>query len=434
MKKTFNYTCLFLILICTVRAQPVKDDYVNEHAIRYQDWIYKPYIKSVQLFEKSWIHSSPLIEYGTDQQLELHFDDLESGVKNYSYTLIHCDALWNPTDFMPNEYLVGFFEDNISNYAFSMNTLQKFTHYKLLFPNNSMKLSKNGNYLLKVFLDGDKDNIVLTRRFMVFQNKITIIGSVRQAAGADDYFNKQEVDFSVFHQAYPINNPFTDLKVVISQNNRWDNAIYGLKPMFVKEKELTYDYDDNSNTFNGGNEFRNFDMKSIRYLSQFLKSTYLDSNNINHVDLQTDEPNTFKRYTLIPDINGSYLINIQERSNAETEADYCWVNFFFPYDNPVHDGNFYVFGKMSNWQMSKENRMHYNYKRMGYECDLFLKQGYYNYEYVFLQDGKNHADETLIEGNHWETENEYAIYIYHRAQGTYYDQLIGIKRLNSIRK
>src|ERR1700741_1085032 len=172
----------------------------------------------------------------------------------------------------------------------------------------------------------------------------------------------------------------------------------------------------------------------MRFLGQFLKATYKKSNKINHIHLLTDELKTFKRYSLVNDINGGYLVKIQERDNADIEADYCVVNFFFPYDNPMHNGNFYVMGKLCDWRMSKENRMAYNYKRMGYECNLLLKQGYYNYEYVFLEDGKTASDETLIEGNHWETENEYAIYVYHRQQGTYYDQLIGWRRMNSMKK
>jgi hypothetical protein len=121
-------------------------------------------------------------------------------------------------------------------------------------------------------------------------------------------------------------------------------------------------------------------------------------------------------------------------TNADTEADYAWVKFFLPYDNAEGGGNFYVLGKLTEWRLNKSNRMVYNYKRFGYECDLFLKQGYYNYTYVYLKDEKKGGDESLSEGNHWETENEYAIYVYHRQRGTYYDQLIAVKRFNSLRK
>jgi hypothetical protein len=431
--KKLQFAFIF-ILLTFFSGNAQNDDYVNDNYIRYQDWTYKSNIKTIKLHEVAWELSAPILELGSNQQLKLDFDDLDGGYKNYSYTLVHCDANWAPTDIMQAEYLTGFFEDNIRSYTFSFNTLQKYTHYTTTFPNTTMKFSKSGNYLLKVFEDNDKDNLVLTRRFMVFQNKVSVIGNVRQAAGSDTYMNKQEVDFSVFTNGYNMTNPFADMKVVVCQNGRWDNAIYGMKPMFIKDKEFTFDYDDGTNTFNGGNEFRNFDMKSIRYLSQFLKASYKDSNNVNHVDLLTEELRTYKRYTLFSDINGGYLIKIQERDNADIEADYVKVNFFFPYDNPVPGGNFYILGKLTDWRMSKENRMTYNPKRFGYECNLLLKQGYFNYEYVFLEDGKTAADETIIEGNHWETENDYSVYVYHRQTGTYYDQLICVRHFNSIKK
>jgi hypothetical protein len=68
--------------------------------------------------------------------------------------------------------------------------------------------------------------------------------------------------------------------------------------------------------------------------------------------------------------------------------------------------------------------MTYNYKRKGYQASLFLKQGYYNYLYGLVERGQKSADVSLIEGNHWETLNEYSIYVYYKKPGTNYDQLI----------
>jgi hypothetical protein len=153
------------------------------------------------------------------------------------------------------------------------------------------------------------------------------------------------------------------------------------------------------------------------------------------VDLKIDELRTFKPYSFYNDLNGGYLIkNLDMSTNPDTEADYAWVKFFIPYDNAQGEGNFYVLGKLTDWRLNKTNRMTYNYKRFGYECTMFIKQGYYNYTYVYLRDDKKGGDDTMTEGSHWETENEYAIYVYHRQRGTYYDQLVAIKRFNSLRK
>ena len=74
--------------------------------------------------------------------------------------------------------------------------------------------------------------------------------------------------------------------------------------------------------------------------------------------------------------------------------------------------------------------MKYNAETGQYECDIYLKQGYYNYEYVL----KKYDGETLnrfIEGTHYQTVNDYYIFIYHRPTGEQYDQLIGLKKLTS---
>ncbi len=412
-------------------ADTTAEDYYGNAAIRYEDYVYKPGIKSVQLHEESFEMSQPILKMDSEEKLKLSFDDLDAGLKNYTYTFIHCSAGWEPSDLAPAEFIDGFPENQISDHAYSYNTIQHFIHYSFVFPNENLRFTKSGNYILKVIQDGKADNIVLTRRFMVYQDKVNITAKVTPASITEYRAFKQELDFTVNHSGYVITNPYEDLKIVMMQNNRWDNAKTNLKPLFVKDDELVYDYDD-ANVFDGGNEFRYFDMKSIRYHSEKIADVFKDSLGY-HVTLLTDEKRTFKRYSTYTDINGNYLIKVQEGTNSEVEAEYCYVNFFLDYNAVLTDGNLYLYGSYNAWKCNQENLMHYNQKRGGYECTLYLKQGYYNYEYVFLKDGTTAADQTLIEGMHYETENDYTIYVYHHQQGTFYDQLIGLKRLNSIK-
>lgn len=453
MRNKFNFCLLLLILffiISDVWAQKskkaslwkslntatnvdtVSDDYYGSNSIRYEDYVYKKNIKTVQLRDESFELTKAILNLGSVEKLKLSFDDLDADLKNYSYTLIHCNYNWEPSDLMPNEYIDGFLDNSINDYRYSFNTLQKYTHYNVSFPNNSMRITKTGNYILKVYQDNNPESIVITRRFMVFQNKIAIESNVFAASIIEDRLFKHEIDFKINYAGYQINNPYNDLKIVLTQNNRWDNAKTNLKPIFVKDQELVYDYDE-QNVFAGGNEFRFFDIRSIRYHSERIYGVKTDSAG-NHVELYKDEKRSFKRYYSQSDMNGDFLIKVQEGSNSEVEADYCYVTFFLPYDTPLTEGNLYVFGAYNAWKYNTENLLHYNAARFGYECTLYLKQGYYNYEYVFLKDGEVAADETLIEGMHYDTENDYAIYVYHRQPGTFYDQLIGLKRLNSMKQ
>jgi hypothetical protein len=424
------FSFLFLLLAFRLLSQ---DDYVNDNQMRYEDWTYKPYIKTAQLHESTFDANPAILRFNGTEQLELSFDDLEADKKDYSIAFVHCDANWEPSNLMSSEFMNGFYEANILNFNFSTNTIQKYTHYSILFPQSNMQFSKTGNYMVFVYQDNDKEKIIITKRFMIYEDKVTVVANVRQAIGNDEQYEKQHIDFNIINSQYELTNPFTDMKVIITQNNRWDNAVNNIKPTFTEPRQLTYSLDDKS-TFNGGNEFRFFDSRSLRTYTERVANITRDSSYTYHIELKTDELRTFKSYSFYNDLNGGFLIKNQDlATNPDLEADYAWIHFFLPYDTQT-SGNFYVLGKLTEWRLNKSNRMTYNYKKMGYECDLFVKQGYYNYTYVFLADEKKAADETLSEGNHWETENDYTIYVYHRQRGTYYDQLVAIKRFNSFRR
>ena len=429
--KFYYQIYLCFVIISNAFAQA---DYVNDNVMRYSDWTYQPSILSVQLHESSFDANPAVLELNSGNVLELSFDDLDFDKKNYSMSFEHCTANWEPSNLMPSEFINGFFEANILNFSFSTNTIQKYTHYSITFPQANINFTKSGNYIVYVYQDNDKEKLVLTKRFMIYENKVSVLSTLNQAIGNDEQYEKQHIDFSLVNSGYEITNPFTDLKIVITQNNRWDNAINDIKPTFVEPTKLTYSLDDKS-TFNGGNEFRFFDTRSLRTYTERVNLIYRDSVSKYHIELKTDELKTFKNYSFYNDINGSYLIKNKDMvGNPDIEADYAWVHFFFPYDNAQSEGNFYVLGKLTEWKTNHTNRLNYNYKKLGYEGKLYLKQGYYNYSYVFLSDHKKGGDQTLTEGNHWETENDYSIYVYHRQRGTYYDQLIAVKRLNSMRK
>lgn len=429
-----RFLLLFALLPVFVFSQNEEDDYVNDNVLKYDDYVYKPNIRTVQFHESTWEYAAPLIELDGDKQIELSFDDLNADGTQYSISFIHCNADWTPSDLMESEYMQGFFDLNIINYSFSQATTQNYAHYSILFPQQNMRFTKSGNYLLYVYANHDKKELVLTRRFMLFDNKINVNATFRQTIGGDDQFKKQQIDFVISSVGYDINNPQRDMKVVLVQNNRWDNAVTGIQPTFISANKFTYSLDDKS-TFNGGNEFRYFDIRSTRFLTERVESIFRDDELKFHAVLLPDQLRAAKPYLFYNDFNGNFLIkNSELRGDPDLEADYAFVDFFMPYPTPEAQGNFYVMGKLTDWRMNKASKMTYDYKRMGYKTTLYLKQGYYNYMYVLSSDTKKGGDETLTEGSFWDTENDYNIYVYHRKFGTYYDQLIGVKKLNSLKK
>lgn len=402
---------------------------VEEVELIYNNHIYQPSIHTVLLHPMRFEMGNPILNINRGDSLILSFDELDEAPENYYYTLIHCNADWTPSDLLESEYLNGFTEEPIYHYESSFNTIQNYTHYEAIIPGENMQPTLSGNYLLIVFEEGKREQPVLSKRMMILDEKVRIEGDVKRATLLDQRNYQHEIDFKVLHPAYEIDNPFGDIYPVITQNNRWDNAITGLPPVFVKNKELIYDFEE-ENLFDGGNEYRFFDSKSLRYLSERIKGISFE-NDTNKITLYTDKKRSFLRYSnLWQDINGKRLIQVQEGTHNGTEAEYVLTHFSLPYEHQITHGTLYVFGQISDYGFPETHRLIYNDETGLYEADIYLKQGYYNYEYVLLKEDGN-AISSFIEGTHYETKNDYTIYIYHRPTGEQYDQLIGVKKLNS---
>jgi hypothetical protein len=435
MTRVFGLFCLLLPTI-GMRAQS-DDDYVNDKVMHYDDYIYKPNIRTVQFHQSGWDYGPPVINLYSNEQLEFSFDDLDGDQKRYSVSFVHCNADWTPSDLMTGEYLSGYFDLNILNAAFSSSTYQKYTHYSISFPQgsqNNIQFSKSGNYVMYMYVNGDRSDLVLCRRFMIFDSKANLSAVFHQVLGGGEQFSRQQIDVTVSSPGYEITNPMRDMKLVIMQNSRWDNAILDMKPTFLNGSQFIFSLDDKS-SFNGGNEFRYFDVRSLRYATERVKEIYRDEKMQYHITLTPDKSRLTSPYLFYSDINGYFVIqNRETQGNQDLEADYVYVDFFIPYLQPESEGNFYILGKITDWRMNRNSRMMYNYQRMGYEARLYLKQGYYNYIYVLSNDARKSGDEKVMEGSYWDTENEYCVYVYHRKFGTYYDQLIGFKKFNSLKR
>ncbi len=405
-------------------------DYYKKNYLRYDNFAYQPEIKTVLLTLKTDELMPPIIRLNSEDQLLLRFDDLSAEFKNLSYTFIHCNADWQPSILSETEYMQGFTENFITDYTYSLNTLQKFIHYQVEFPNSNTRLTRSGNYIIFVYQDNNKEKPVLTRRFILYEDKVQIIPRVKRPTLTLYRNYKQEIDFTINHSGYPLINPYSDLKVVVMQNFRWDNAITNLKPLFIKGEDLIYDYEE-ENVFPGNNEFRNFDIKSLRFQTERI-NRYVFTDTAHHAYLITDDKRSYTRYSTIRDINGNYVVRVQEGADNNRDADYVWVHFRLNMPLPLTTGNLYVFGALTDWTLKEEAKLKYDERTETYYTSLYLKQGYYNYIYTFLEDGKTGSDDTVVEGMHFETENDYGILVYHRPPGRYFDEVIAFIRFNSM--
>ncbi len=399
---------------------------IIEPTIIYKNETFNRQIKTVLCHNTIDELSLPIINLNSAEQLLISFDDLDTDIKDYYFTIIHCKSDWTASDLMQSEYIDGFTDEPITNYEFSFNTLQKYSHYSFNFPTEELKPLLSGNYVFKIYEQGGET--IAFKRFMVLETMLTIKAEVRRATLVDDRKTKHEIDFIIKHPNITIADPFSDIKVTIKQNNRGDNAITDLKPLFVKNNELIYDYQED-NTFWGNNEFRHFDIKSLRYQSERIKEIIFDST-YHHVYLFNDRKRPFDRYSIEPDINGKFLIKSQEGWKSSIEADYAFVHFTLPVDH-ISYGELYVIGEFTNWQLEAANKLKYNADKMQYEASIYLKQGYYNYHYALKDTTTNRVDVSFIEGTHYQTRNDYYIYVYYRAVGDRYDRFVGFLKTSS---
>jgi hypothetical protein len=423
-KITRNFLTFLIILVLTHK--------IEASAKVFSDSIYRENIKTVQLYRDGWKLSYPIIELNEGLALILSFDDISSEVKNYHYKIYHCNSRWEESEISEYDFIDGYPQNQISDYSFSFNTYVDYIHYVLKLPNEDFKFKISGNYVVMVYEDFDESNVIFTRRFMVTENLSKIDAELRRPILNMYRECCQEIFFTVNPGSFSIEDPYNDIETIILQNGRWDNIKADMKPVFNRNGILEYG-DQMDNIFKGGNEFRWFDTKSTRYQSPYIKQTYFKDNHF-YADLFPEEVKSDRLYFYDEDLNGKYYIEVQEQENNETDADYIYINFEFPFEQELFEGDLYLTGNFSNWEHSDKYKMSYDSESKSYKNSLLLKQGYYNYQYVFLEDGSSVIDLSATEGNHYETENDYIVLIYYQGSNSRYQRIIGHQIINSLHK
>lgn len=390
-------------------------------------------IKTVLLYKEGWNLSFPVISLNNTGKLVFGFDLLGDRNEQFDYTFIHCDKDWRRSDIFINDYLDGFPENPIEEVKPSFNTTVNYFHYSLIFPNNRVKMKLSGNYILYIYHPDNPDKPVITQRFVVEEGSSKIDIKVHRPQMAAFRDAGQQVDFTIDISGAGIIDPYRNIYCSLLQNGRWDNAKYNMKPEIYGGNELKYNSLSEKNIFSGGNEFRYFDIKSIRYQSEYVRRIDFAAPYYN-IYLAPSENREFKPYFYWQDFNGKYYIACQEGRDAETDADYVYVYFTLPSVYPAEGGEMYVSGGLSNWSYTNENLMTYNLGKQQYECTMLLKQGWYNYEYAFISDGAKNITERKFEGSHAETENDYMVIMYYRNPRDRYDRVIGTASVNTLNR
>ncbi|MDR1847840.1 MAG: DUF5103 domain-containing protein [Bacteroidales bacterium] len=388
---------------------------------RFEEKIYNPLIKSVKMEVEGTDFSFPVIDIEDSKRLVLKFDELSNEPHRYEFKIIHCNADWTQSDLQPMEYIEGFETGMLESYAQSFNTLQRYVHYELVIPYN-IKFIRSGNYLLKVFNEYEEDKVILTRYFYVCDNSAFVQASVFQARNPATQRYNQEIDVSLTPtDGFSFYNPNTNIKVLVMQNGRRDNKAL-LQMRQTKGQSLDYSFFP-CNEFEGGNEFRNFDITSLRSRSSRVrKIDYI--NDENQAFLVNEPDRSHSPYISAGDLDGAFYIRNDYMDNFDITSDYCWVHFTFPTQISL-EGSYYIVGELTDWHLTEQNKMSYDKDLKAYRLSLFLKQGFYDYAILFYPSNSRSATFLKAEGSHSETNNTYRILAYYRKPGDTHDSLAG---------
>ena len=392
--------------------------------------IYKSSIMSVRFHLYGDQYSLPVYNINSGDQLELNFDDMDNDVKSYYYTFQPCDYNWEPVDLSTFNYIKGFTQQRISIYRYSSISLTRYTHYQAILPDRSTTITMSGNYLLKVFLDGDTSKLAFTRRLLVLDKKSAITAQIVQPFRPQYSQTHQKVRFAANIAGLNSFSAAQQVKVVILQNNRWDNLQKDIAPTFVRGSTLDYSTEDCC-TFQAGKEWRWLDLRSLRLQSDRV-DTGIYKKKSTELFLKTDVDRSSQRYAYYRDLNGMYSAETYETINPYWQADYATVHFSLaaPGGTAYANKDVYVAGQLTDYEFNNRTKMVFNAEKSMYECTLFLKQGYYNYTYIAV-DKNDPLKKTDLEGDYWEAENTYTILMYYRSFTDRNDQLIGVSKISS---
>ena len=406
MKKAIFFLSLVFICnlnICAQRNEILDKNIASLQVVANNDWL-----------------SLPIITLNSNDFVNISFDDLTHEYHRYCYKIEHCEADWQTSSALfESDYIDGFASGNtIDDVQESTNTVQLYTHYNISFPNNKCRPKISGNYRVTIYDENDEKHVVCRAYFMIVEPSMAVHLNVTTNTDIDINGKHQQVEMAVDYGNNIVSNPQTQIKTVVMQNSRWDNAVINAHPQYIKANGLQWIHCKDF-IFDGGNEYRKFETLDVTHTTMGLESINWDGHNY-HAWIWTDEPRP--SYIYDKDANGAFLIRNSDNIDNDVNSDYIITHFRLK--SPQTADPIYINGFFTNDRFLPQYEMKWNEKNQQYEGELLLKQGYYSYQYLMMKpEGK--LKPVPSEGNFYQTENTYQALIYFKANGDRTDRLVG---------
>ena len=281
----------------------------------------------------------------------------------------------------------------------------------------------SGNYRITVSTENNEgSNVpVIQTYFAIVDRKVSIYPTCTTDTDIDHNNSHQQLSLKIDCSNLLLRDAENEVKVIVLQNRRWDNAVIGPQYTGINNNTLLWEHCHNL-IFEAGNEYRKAEFLSTRYPGMHGESVrWIDP--FYHYTMMTDYPR--KNYLYDEDKNGLSVTRYDSNGDADYEADYVMMHFKLDMPCLPQDQQVYVYGQWTGNDLNPTCRMQYNDSEQAYTADILMKCGYYNYIYLCAKNDSERGYTQPTEGNFFQTENEYDILVYHKPTGTRYWQLVG---------
>ncbi|SMD32358.1 protein of unknown function [Reichenbachiella faecimaris] len=408
---------LFIVTILLAKISPIC--IAQQKEIVYENKKYEPFVGVVQLYpitnNPDQELGAPIVPRSKVESLLLQFDLLLEEYIDVQAKIVHCNADWTKSVLNDIEFLYDYNSFDLRDFEYSINAKTLYVNYWFKIP----RVKVTGNYIIQVYQNNDEEDVLFTRRYIVFDHNVSIQPNVRISTGVMQRDFNQQIDFDIIHSRIKASNPRTEFKIVIRQNQRWDNTLEGLQPTAIRRDKslLEYRHFNMENNFKGGNEFRMADLRSYSYRGAYVSHINPDANP-REATVNMGKSRKQEAYSQTQDKNGGFIIASTEAMGDYLACDYLLTKFQVksaPLPDPV-----YVLGGFNDYQKDDKSLLRYNTETQVYSSKVLLKQGLY--DYIYWVDGDDPYD---LQGSFYQTENNYDIIVYHKSFSDLADKVVG---------
>ena len=391
--------------------------------------IFNERVRTVTVRAADDFFAPPVVLLGGRDRLDISFDVLHEDRDYLRYRVVRCDANWQPSKIAESEWLHGFNESVIEDYRFSEVTTVHYVHYSFQFPNGDIDPTMSGNYLIQVYGEDDPEDVWFQQRVMISEQSAPISATVTSHTDVDYNQSHQQLSVAVDVERAGVGDPFNDLKVMIAQNGRGDNEVAMRQPLRMSGRTVIYEHQ-RPLIFEAGNEYRRFEVSNVNYPGMNVEQIgYFEP--YYHFKLYEDSSRAGEPYSYDQTQSGRFVVREYNSGDSDVEADYVVVHFTLDY--PELPGTMiFLDGDFTQRRFDQGSQMLYNPATGRYEKAVLLKQGHYNYQYLAVPPGAKSGKTDVIEGDKYQTVNEYLIKVYARGPLDRTDRLIGVKRVVSM--